>query len=154
MKKKTVLRGILTVLLVLTVLFIWSNSLRGSEASSAQSGRVQKLVQSVLDGIGIPLTPTAQFVRKAAHFTEYFVLGVQLALYGCVISGLTRRRVWDMCCAIGFVAFLDETIQIFTRRGPAIADVWLDMAGGTVGLLLCFALYFLAVSFRRKKRRA
>ena len=153
MKKRKVWRVLLSVLLGLTVLFIWSNSLRGREASSEQSGWVLQFLQGILDGLGISLSLTVHFVRKAAHFTEYFLLGVQAALYGCVVTGVNRRRVWDMCCAIGGVAFLDETIQIFSQRGPAIADVWLDMAGGAVGLILCFALYFLIVSCRRKKRR-
>lgn len=153
MKKRKMWRIVLLVLLVLTVLFIWSNSLRDGSASSAQSGSVQRFLQGILDFLGIPLTLTAHFVRKAAHFTEYFLLGTEAALYGCIVSGVTRRRVWDMCCTVGCVAFLDETIQIFSHRGPAIADVWLDMAGGGAGLVLTFALYFLIVSCRRKKRR-
>ena len=33
------------------------------------------------------------------------------------------------------VAFLDETIQIFTGRGPMIQDVWIDLSGAALGSL-------------------
>jgi VanZ family protein len=36
------------------------------------------------------------------------------------------------------VAFIDETIQIFSGRGPAILDVWIDTLGF---ITLSFAVY-------------
>ena len=35
-----------------------------------------------------------------------------------------------------FVAFIDETIQIFSGRGPQIRDVWVDLLGASIGLLI------------------
>ena len=61
MKKRKVWRVLLSVLLGLTVLFIWSNSLRGREASSEQSGRVLQFLQGILDGLGISLTQSGAF---------------------------------------------------------------------------------------------
>ena len=39
-----------------------------------------------------------------------------------------------------FCAFLDETIQIFSGRGPDIKDVWLDTFGAAAGILLVSAV--------------
>ena len=51
-------------------------------------------------------------------------------------------------------ALTDETIQIFTGRGPQIQDVWLDFAGGFTGLLVMLALWALLRRAFRSRRRA
>ena len=92
------------------------------EDSSTESGWVLAMVGPVLKVIVGPGNVTMHFVRKLAHFTEYFVLGVELELY--------LKRKWLKAVGIGFaVAFMDETIQMFSGRGPLISDVWLDFFG-------------------------
>ena len=51
-------------------------------------------------------------------------------------------------------ALTDETIQIFTGRGPQVQDVWLDFAGGAAGLLVMLALWALLRGVLRSRRRA
>lgn len=143
---------VLLILMVLTVLFIWSNSLWSKETSSAQSGTVRAALQSFLNFFGISLQLTDWFVRKAAHFLQFFLFGGEVTLYCIFRNDFCRRDVGSIVTAVFGVAFLDETLQIFSKRGPMIADVWLDAAGGVTAMLLVFAFYFL-FSARGRRRK-
>lgn len=70
-------------------------------------------------------------VRKAAHFTEFFVLGGLLAVR---FRG-GRRRPWPALLAAVLTALADETIQHFTGRTSSVLDVWLDLCGAVAGTL-------------------
>ena len=42
----------------------------------------------------------------------------------------------------GFVAaFLDESVQIFSKRGASVTDIWIDLIGVAVGTLLGIMLW-------------
>ncbi len=153
MNKKKVGRILLLVLIIATVLFIFSHSIVGKNTSLNQSGTVHTFLQNILQTIGIPLELTSHTVRKLAHFAEFFVLGLELTLYHLCGHKLVRRDISNIIGFIFTVGFVDETIQIFSARGPAIADVWLDAAGGVTAMLLVFALYYLVKVCRRKGGR-
>ena len=66
--------------------------------------------------------------RKRREFTA---LGVQLLLLRRGTAGKDAARAVEYGF---FAAFLDESIQILSARGPQIADVWLDTAGTAFGV--------------------
>jgi len=72
------------------------------------------------------------YIRKFAHFTEYFILS--LLILRAIRAGRRDTRVVWALVAIGIVAAyasLDEFHQSFVPgRTPAVADVLLDTAGG------------------------
>ncbi len=152
MKKNKLLRAVLLILIVCTVVFIWTQSCLGRTASSTQSGWVRDFLQNTADLLGLPIQVNEHTVRKLAHFLEFFLLGVEVTLYGVIGGKPDRRDVLWMPGTVFLVAFMDETIQIFSKRGPAIADVWLDIAGGITAMLLVFALYYLVSACKRKRR--
>ena len=132
-RRKLILFAILTALMIA---FIWGNSCFSREESGAQSGRISAFLQSILDPAGkIPEERFHHFVRKAAHFTEFAVLGI-------LVAGLFRQiglRTGDNLRSLPvltvlLVAVLDEYIQHFTGRGSAVTDVILDFSGGLFGL--------------------
>lgn len=153
MKASKLLRAVLLILIICTVLFIWAHSCLGKEASSAQSGWVRDFLQNLVDLLGLPVQVTSHVTRKLAHFLEFFLLGLEVTLYGICGRALDRHDVVWIPGTVFLVAFMDETIQIFSGRGPAIADVWLDIAGGVTAMLLVFALYYLASACKRKRGR-
>ncbi len=153
MKKNNVLRVVLIILIGFTVLFIWGNSVLGRDASTQQSDDVRSFLQNAVDLLGLPWQVTAQVVRKTAHFLLFFLLGTEITLYRLCGRKLDRRDISSILCCVFSVAFLDETIQIFSKRGPAITDVWLDVSGGVTAMLLVFALYYLIAACRRKRGR-
>jgi VanZ family protein len=128
------LKGVLPVVTLLMVAFIWGHSMMPGDSSSAESGFVFRLLTSVLgDGI-----ITDHLVRKTAHFTEYMVLGMlccaNLAVYGRYSVGYVLAALY-VCL---FVAVADESIQLFTvGRNGALFDVWLDHCGSLTGVALC-----------------
>lgn len=151
MKRNKLLRIILLIFIVCTVLFIWSQSCLGKTASSSQSGWVRDFLQNAADLFGLPIQVNEHTVRKLAHFLEFFVLGVEVTLYGIIGGKPDRHDVLWMPGSVFLIAFMDETIQIFSKRGPAVADVWLDIAGGVTAMLLVFALYYLISAYKRKR---
>lgn len=65
-------------------------------------------------------------VRKIAHVFEYFVLAFVVFLYW-------KKPVKTFYG--GFtLAFLDETLQIFTGRGTLVSDIWIDLIGVVIGI--------------------
>lgn len=153
MKRNKIWRTLLLIFIVLTILFIWSNSIFGREASSRQSGWVREFLQNTFDLLGIPVQVTEHAVRKLAHFLLFFLLGTETTLYALCGRQLDRRGIGNILGVVFAVAFLDETIQIFSGRGPAITDVWLDISGGVTALVLVIALHYLIAACRRKRGR-
>ena len=139
-------RKILIVLLILLLAFIWGHSCMPVETSREESSRVLDLLRPLLEPIVGPERVTLHLVRKLAHFAEYFCLG-------CVLSPLLPLP-WKGRLLAGNLALLtalvDETIQIFSGRGPAISDVWLDFSGAAAGILLTSLIWLL---WRRRKLR-
>lgn len=83
-------------------------------------------------------------LRKAAHFTEYMVMGILVCclLYTFVES--VKKRYFCSIVWIFISAALDELHQYFVPgRWASVADVFLDTCGGAVGAALgCLFLYW------------
>ena len=88
-------------------------------------------------------------LRKAAHFTLYFILGFSLT--GCFQR---QSRVPPALAALltgAVFAGLDEFHQIFVDgRGPALSDVFLDTCGVAAGCLLRTVLHKIRSTRARK----
>ncbi len=77
------------------------------------------------------------YVRKLAHFTEYLLLAISVALplYVYRLRGIPLVFVAGLFC-VGF-AFLDEYHQSFVAgRGPSGRDVFIDSCGALLGILI------------------
>ena len=104
----------------------------------------------------IILREASQLVlRKAAHFSEYGLLGVEFSL----LLGLQHdkngknlqhgRNLLDFPLIGMLCAVTDETIQIFSGRGSLVSDVWIDAVGFSTGFFLT-VLLFLFVNHCKK----
>ena len=128
--QKARLRLLLRLVLIATLCFIWSNSMVGKEGSASLS----RTVTAWLNGIGIPVTE--HFVRKAAHFCEFGLLGCELMLLFWLRSGVRFQNLCNAAFAALLSAVTDETIQSFSGRGSQVLDVVLDFSGALTGILL------------------
>lgn len=151
----------LTLLLVLSLmLMIFCFSAQPAEESDETSGFFVSLILKLLFPDFESLDPDAKaalvqtasfFVRKAAHFTEYTLLGFALMLHAAALREKKGLRFpGTTACIIGSLyAVSDELHQIFVpgRSGEG-KDVLLDSAGVLLGVLLLHLLLHL-----RKKRR-
>ena len=143
MSNKT-LRIVAIVLLILTLAFIWGHSMRSHDDSKAESRALLEWLAGWLAKLGIHVdTSDDHPIRKLAHFVEFGVLGVSLALVMLTGRGCSRQRSLN-CVFVGMaVALIDETIQIFSGRGSLVSDTWLDLSGALAGLLLVIGIAWL-----------
>lgn len=124
-----------TCITLIWILFIVSFSLQSGEESSQTSGGVVSALVNVLFPQGFAYVEQLEFlIRKLAHFTEYFILGV------LVLQTLKQTRcpnqilVGVIVCVL--VASCDETIQLFSGgRSGKLEDVLLDGIGALCGIL-------------------
>jgi VanZ family protein len=132
-------------LIVLTLCFIWGNSLLPATISGAISDCVSQLLSRVF-GAALSTDTGHGVVRKLAHATEFAALGAELTAFWTVLRHEDPSRV-----ALGGVgaALMDETIQLFVEgRGSQVRDVWIDLGGFALGCLLCWVI---ASRIRMKK---
>ena len=133
------------LLIVLTLCFIWGNSLLPASISGAISQWVKELVNQLLwfwkDG---SLMSGDGLLRKLAHASEFALLGAELTCWR--VKGITR--IQEVLLFGLLAALTDETIQLFVAgRSGQIRDVWIDLLGVLIGCL--FVLVFRHL--RRKK---
>ncbi len=78
-------------------------------------------------------------LRKVAHFLEHGILGMWFFFLFKSMEG--EKHILKSVCPLGaktllltvnigvLAALADETIQIFSSRGSAVKDIWIDVAG-------------------------
>ena len=143
---------ILSIVILATLAFIWIHSCIDREDSSMESGFVYDLLCPFFELFMGKGNVTEHFIRKLAHFTEFFGLGLELMLF-MRLEFLKVKPVLPVNAWVfgTFCALIDETIQLFSGRGPAVQDVWLDSAGCLTGVLIMLAGIMLADKKNKKK---
>lgn len=140
-KKATLIVSFLAVLI-----FIFGSSLQNANVSGEDSRNFFDVLKKFFSYI--PFF-THAFLRKAAHFTEYALLGVHLALFPSVFGQRKCREYFFSFGGGVCVAAMDESLQILVpgRYGSGW-DVLLDSGGVLFGMTLV-----ILVSLVRLKRR-
>lgn len=104
-----------------------------ADASNAESGGLLAVVQTVLPWM------THAMLRKAAHFVEFFVLGI------CLTGTFRHAGRFILLKPLAFgllTALCDETLQLFVRgRSGRISDIWLDLFGVVCGALITWLIF-------------
>ena len=138
---------IVCVLTALTVIFIFSRSIPDKVDSDKESSRVVELFELVFGKGNV----NAKFVRKLAHFTEFAALGAELSVLLWVLRKKSFQAYLNVTFTASAVALCDETIQIFSGRGPRVQDVWLDISGAAFGIALLLGIRTIVDSVSKKK---
>lgn len=144
------IQSILTFLLIVTIAFIWGNSIGSAPKSHSESRKALEYVKPILEPVVGAGKVTDHLVRKIAHFAEFGALGCELAALLTVRRRVSLQGVANCLFAGLSVAVIDETIQIFSNRGSQVQDVLLDFAGVCTGLAFILVINWL-VSARRRK---
>lgn len=153
-------RPVWLAVLVLMICVIWGNSLVPGDDSGSLSLAVLGFLKGGLASLGIPSGwLTHHLVRKAAHFTEYLVLGL-VAMQAFVphrTQDMPRRarlaRAALTACVLVAVPSVDEGIVqrlLSVGRSGQLTDVLIDCAGAATGCALTLAASAL---LRRHRRR-
>ena len=139
--------------LCMVYLILYMSSQEGA-ASSTMSYEVSKTIvlaynkilskgysNEILNELIVQIHP---FIRKTAHFTEFFALAVTVAfpLYVYKIRGIFLIILGELLC-VG-VAFLDEYSQSFVLgRSPSYRDVMIDSAGAFCGIMIAWIICYI-----------
>ncbi len=165
---------VLAVLILVNMAIIFQFSSAGREESGELSeGLTRKVVRLLYRDFEdrpteeqqIILQKAHKFIRKAAHFSEFGLLGFLSACLLLVISAVFRKlKLWLTLTAPAVFTLLyaisDEVHQIFSDRGPRITDVLIDFSGAVCGILLVHGIAYLIACGKKgskyndkKKRR-
>ena len=149
MKNKRVI--ISWTLLIGWMLFIFCMSTQPAEVSTKQSDLVIKLFSAIGIDLNTHLGSLASFiVRKAAHFTEYFILYYFAILVCKNYVDIKRARIYSLFIVLGY-AITDEIHQYFIPgRSMAIRDVIIDFSGGVFGFIINWVIYKLKYKKQNK----
>lgn len=132
---------------ILVMVFIFVQSALPGDLSGSESNIIVQFISWIT---GISADSLGLFVRKAAHFTEFMILGMCLvinvrdALARKVVSGsdigekVTLGRLWLPAWLIATAyAATDEIHQLFVpERAGAFTDVCIDSSGAAVGAFI------------------
>lgn len=148
---------ILIILIILLVTLSWTFSSMSRTVSSNESAFVANLFRPLLDLIlgesnwNLPFFD--KLIRKTAHVVEYLLISCMLTI---LFEPVTVKTGPVLSLSIALIlAMCDETIQIFSERGSALTDVWLDFGGAVVGFFIGLFIYFVPMKkhFEKKKLR-
>ncbi|WP_291637248.1 VanZ family protein [Clostridium sp.] len=139
LKTKTIVKIIICVIWVSVILY---NGTRQGETSQRSSKEIVKLATMVMniptdaiDGPSIKFSDVNYFVRKNAHFFQYFILSILI----CTTIKEFNLNKWSEIFLLLFILLLfpviDEFIQKYIPgRTSNIFDVVIDFSGGILGL--------------------
>lgn len=142
------------VLVWMLVIFMFSSS--DGASSSATSGYLTNKVIEVFTGV----TPSDKeyneiksnvsfIVRKVAHFTEYFILGLLLMNMMFILDIKSNRIIYSIMIVILY-AISDELHQMLVDgRNGYIGDVLLDSSGGMFAIYLYHRLIMMRFNYEK-----
>lgn len=155
---KTLLRTILKPLSFLPAIVVMTTIIHFSGQEGADSGALSYKVSRVIiemadevldkglteEQIDAYAEHYEYYVRKTAHFTEYFILAISVA-FPLYVYGM--RGIWLMIFAgafcVGF-ACLDEYHQSFVAgRVASKKDVFIDSCGAFCGIIITRIIGFI-----------
>lgn len=154
--KKLFKKYVFIAVIAVTILFIWSNSLKNSSSSMNSSNSIKSLILSIFEYFGFDIKDTffIHFIRKFGHFAEYFILGFELIIFRNAYYKDNKTALLN-CFYIGaFSAFLDETIQLIPSLGRSaqVTDVWIDISGVLLAFLIIIFIRFLSNKIHSKRK--
>ena len=152
--------GVLWLWFLLTAVataFIFCNALQTGDDSIASSDAVIAWLAPVLETID-RLFGDADWhflIRKAAHVTEYALLGAFSVSFARTVAQRKGRpfTVHALLYAL-LVAMTDEFLQGFVARTSAVYDIWIDFAGVLLGAAVATLLRWLIRKPKKKGGRA
>lgn len=126
------------ILIILTIAFIWSNSLQNPYQSMQRSSIAEKAVKPVIMVIPIDSWHSPDMItfitRKLGHFSEFFILGIELMVLKLLLRPVITINLWLLVLLAVIIAAADECIQLTNGRGAMLQDVILDSSGALLGL--------------------
>ena len=155
-KKINILRVILIILLLMMFGTIFNFSNQNGEKSGSLSREVTEKVTKNINSIQQleksekekVLRKIEHCIRKLAHFSLYFIVGILTMSLMCTFDLKNVKRVFISLGIGAIYASTDEFHQLFIPdRTASIVDILIDSSGVFVGILCvwCVVKIFLSV---------
>lgn len=130
MKKKI---SIILVILWMSLIFIMSSF--NGDNSSNQSSFIVDIISNIFNINNIDIL--SLIIRKLAHFTEYFILGI--LVYNMIYNFNKKINIAIILCILYAVS--DEIHQLFViGRSCKIIDILIDSCGSITGIYLSYLI--------------
>ena len=144
LKKRKILIILWCIVLVAWMCFIFSNSFENAEESSDTSQGVVEIIEEIVQTVEPEFEISDNFVRKLAHFIEFFILGFIFNIsYFIYARDLKYHTVLSLFFGL-MISIIDETIQLTSAgRAGMIKDVWIDFSAVITSLLLLLIAIFI-----------
>ena len=162
-KRRFIVLVVTCTALVLWMFFIFSMSAQSGSESVGVSGRVISVICDALIPSFDDISELAKAelisalslpIRKLAHFSEYFILGVISSILFMQLKKEVSLKINTSLIAFVFgvlYAITDELHQRFVPgRACAFTDVIIESLGVLCGCICCYLIY-MAVTKNRQK---
>lgn len=145
-------RIIYLILIILQLIVIFNFSKENGKGSSSRSHRFinnivnvyKSVTKSKLDNKKI-IEKIEYPIRKCAHFTLYFILGIFVLLFFLTFD--IKRRYLISIIFVYIAACLDEVHQLFVPgRSGKVLDTFVDLIGALTSMFIIYLI-------RRKKTK-
>ncbi len=127
------------IIVAIFTLLIWIQSFLNGSISSSESSFITEIASHILNFVGIypSIENLHHIIRKIAHFTEYFILGILWLKALISINKINYKNIVYILCVILMVAAIDEAIQfLHIDRTSSWTDFMIDGLGGLSGILV------------------
>lgn len=140
---------------LLWIFVIWGHSLMSGSLSSMESNRVLAFLQPIFTKLGLSDLLALVNIRKVAHFTEFFILGIFLSI--SIRKYFVKWPIPVHFCAMltgAFIAICDESIQAFIPgRASQITDVVIDFSGVFCAVLIFMLVKYISYILSKKQKK-
>ena len=139
MKRRNIVLKLLLLFIWLTFIFFMSNQ-NGSQSNELTNSIIYnffKLFNLSDSTIEILISNLFFIIRKLAHFTEYFILGILFMNLFKEFNIVSKKKLIYCCLLCLLYAISDEFHQLFIgSRNGSIIDVLIDFIGSISGVLI------------------
>lgn len=147
MRKKTILRIIILIFIVLWMILVFRLSNQNGETSSSLSKKIASFFTKDDEKISI-IEP---YIRKIAHLSEYAIGGFLFLSLFMTYNFSDKKRILLSFSIGGGYAVIDEIHQLFIAdRAGKITDVWIDSIGLALGICITMLFYKIIYKFTGK----
>ncbi len=136
---------IMLSVIVITIIYIFSNSITDMLASKEQTEAVTDAVTSIIKPLPSDNEQIYMVIRKLGHVFEFAILGIELSLL------IKKFSIYPFFTVL-VVGLVDESIQLLNDRSSRVQDIWIDLIGGIIGILVGLIICRIICKLLKKKQ--
>lgn len=155
--KKYRIMFLIILIIMFVIIFLFSGQ-KGEDSSQLSEGMAIKIVNIIFSDYDrcqqIEIANDLYFwIRKAAHFLLYFIVGADSLLFLSTYDIKIRLKIGFSILLVVLYSASDEIHQLFVPgRDGNIIDVFIDLCGALIGIALVFGIFKLCLKIKNKDK--